>query len=108
MTSPQQPSVRSGRARTELEHRSDGLATGVRRIPKPLLLIAFGLLVVGGLVLRGVLGGVLLALAAVFVAWLAYLAWPRSDRLERMMRLAVLALIVALAVVSFASEGLVF
>ncbi len=93
--------------RAKIEHRSNPMVEALSRTPRVVPIALFVVLVVGGLVLRGVLGGVLLALATVFVGWLAFLVWPRLSLPERLMRLAVLLLVLALAVVAFASEGLV-
>lgn len=76
------------------------------RTPRALPIVLFVVLVVGGVLLRGVLGGLLLVVAAAFVGWLAYLVWPRLSLPERVMRCAVLLLVTALAVVCFAADGL--
>ena len=52
-----------------------------------------------GAIVGGVVGFVLMGLAALAVAWLLYLSWPRLTSSERMMRGAVVLLAAALAVV---------
>lgn len=64
---------------------------------------AFVLLLVVGLLLRGIVGGVLIAIVALVHGWGIYLAWPRLSALERQMRLSVFMLVVALGVVSLLS-----
>jgi hypothetical protein len=60
-------------------------------------LVLLALLVVGVLI-GGVPGFVLMALAALFIGWVLYLSWPQLSGSERIMRLAVLLLAVAMAV----------
>lgn len=100
------PSVSVSPLRATLEHRSNPMVEALSRTPRAVPIVLFVVLVVGGVVLRGIVGGVLLALAAAFVAWLAFLVWPRLTLPERLMRCAVLVLVAALAIVAFAAEGL--
>ena len=102
----QAPSVAVSPLRAKIEHRSNPMVESLHRAPRTLPIVLFALLVVGGVALRGIVGGVLLGLAAAFVGWLAYLVWPRLSLPERVMRLAFLFVVVALAIVCGAAEGL--
>ena len=100
------PSVSVSPLRAKLEHRSNPMVEALSRTPRVVPIVLFAVLVVAGLVLRGTVGGVLLTLAAAFVGWLAFLVWRQLTLPERLFRCAVLVLIAALAIVSYASDGL--
>ena len=83
--------------RRRIDHASLPLMTRLSSLPRLVpFLILLGLLV-GGLLIGGMVGFVLMSLAAAFVGWVLYLSWPRLSSSERMMRFAVLLLAVAMA-----------
>lgn len=84
--------------RVRIEHASVPVLTRLATLPPWLpFLLMLALILVGGFV-GGIVGTVLIGLAALVVAWLLYLAWPRLTPPERLMRVAVLALVAAVAV----------
>ena len=68
-------------------------------LPKAVPFLILLAVLVTGVVVEGVVGFLLMGLAAAFVGWILYLSWPRLTSSERIMRSAVLLLAVALAVV---------
>jgi hypothetical protein len=86
--------------RSSVERASLPLMTKLSSLPRAVpFLLLLALLVVGA-VIKGMVGFVLMGLAAAFVGWILYLSWPRLSATERLMRFAVLLLAVALAVVA--------
>ena len=84
--------------RVRIEHASVPVLTRLATLPPWLpFLLMLALILVGGFV-GGIVGTVLIGLAALVVAWLLYLAWPRLTPPERLMAVAVLALVAAVAV----------
>lgn len=83
--------------RRRIDHASLPLMTKLSNLPRLVPFLLLLALLVGGLLIGGVVGFVLMSLAAAFVAWVLYLSWPRLSSSERMMRLAVLLLAVAMA-----------
>jgi hypothetical protein len=73
--------------------------TRLSHLPRAVPFLVLLALLVGGVFVKGVVGFVMMALAALFVGWILYLSWPRLNGTERIMRSAVLLLAVAMAVV---------
>ena len=86
-------------SREAMERRSAAPLVFLRQLPPWLIPVLFAVLVFGGLTVRGPLGGVLLALAAVFLGWLAAVSWPRLSPGGRAGRTAVVAGILVVAVI---------
>jgi hypothetical protein len=68
-------------------------------LPKVVPFLVSLALLMGGLIIGGIVGFVLMGVAALFVGWILYLSWPRLKGTERLMRSAVLLVAVAMAVV---------
>lgn len=85
--------------RPNIERASLPLITRLSRLPRAVPFLLLLALLVAGVIIEGVVGFVLMGLAAIFVGWILYLSWPRLSGSERIMRSAVLLLAVALAVV---------
>ncbi len=85
--------------RPSIERASLPLITRLSRLPRAVPFLILLALLVTGVIIEGVVGFVLMGLAAIFVGWILYLSWPRLSGSERIMRSAVLLLAVALAVV---------
>ena len=85
--------------RSTIERASLPALTRLSRLPRVVPFLSMLVLLVVGALVGGVVGFVLMAIAALMVAWLLYLSWPRLTSSERMMRGAVVLLAVALAVV---------
>jgi hypothetical protein len=84
--------------RRRIDRASLPLMTRLSRMPR---LAPFGILLVllvAGVLIGGVPGFILMALAAIFIAWVLYLSWPQLSGSERIMRAAVLLLAVAMAI----------
>lgn len=94
------PRVHKSAFRIKVEHASDPFVQRLSRVPGPLVLGVLMLLIAAGVLVRGPVGVVFIALVALVHGWGIYLACPRLSALERQMRLSVLLLLVALGVVS--------
>lgn len=94
----QQPEVRTSAARARLEHLAAPIVERTMQTPA-IPLIVVGVLLVLGIVLRGVLGAIAFGIIAALLLCVLYLGWPRLTALEKLMRFAVLLLTVAVAVV---------
>lgn len=97
------PRVHKSAFRVKIEHASDPLVRQLSSVPGAAVVSTFVVVLVAGLLLRGVVGGILIAVVALVHGWGIYLAWPRLSALERQMRLSVFMLIVALSVVCLVS-----
>ena len=84
--------------RRRIDQASLPLMTKLSNLPSLVPFLLLLALLVGGLLIGGLVGFVLMSLAAAFVAWVLYLSWPRLTGSERIMRCAVLVLAVAMAV----------
>ena len=100
MSAPSRPSVSASPFRVRVEHASDPWLQRIARAPRAVPALVVLVMLVIGVVFRGVVGTVCFGLCALLVGWLLYLAWPRIEPMERMMRCSVLLLAVALAIVS--------
>lgn len=85
--------------RPSVERASLPLITKLSGLPKAVPFLILLAVLITGVVIEGIVGFLLMALAAAFVGWILYLSWPRLTSSERIMRSAVLLLAVALAVV---------
>jgi hypothetical protein len=85
--------------RPRIDKASLPLITKLSKLPRLVPLVAVLALLMGGLLIRGPVGFLLMALVSAFVGWVLYLSWPRLSSSERVMRLAVLFLAMAMAVV---------
>jgi hypothetical protein len=86
--------------RSSVERASLPVMTKLSSLPRAVPFLLLLALLVGGFLIKGMVGFVLMGLGAAFVGWILYLSWPRLNATERMMRSAVLLLAVALAVVA--------
>ncbi len=89
----------SSSIRTTIERASLPALTRLSRLPRVVPFLSMLILLVVGALVGGIVGFVLMGIAALMVAWLLYLSWPRLTSSERMMRGAVVLLACALAVV---------
>jgi hypothetical protein len=85
--------------RQRIDHASLPLMTRLSRLPRLLPSVILLVLLVVGVLISGLLGFLVMGLAALFVAWILYLSWPILSRSERIMRVAVLLLAAAMALV---------
>ena len=81
-----------------LARASRPLLTRLTALPRPVVPILLGLLLLGGLVLPAPWALVPLLLVAAFLGWLLALAWPRLDATGRLVRGLVVVLVLVLAV----------
>jgi hypothetical protein len=85
-----------------LEQASLPLLTALSRLPRWLIGLLPGVLLLGGLLAPAPWGAALLGLVTVFLGWLLALSWPRLDGRSRTLRTAVVLLVAALAVAHIA------
>lgn len=69
------------------------------RLPQGAVVLAFVVVMIVGLVFRGVVGTICFALVSLVLAWLLYLSWNQLRPIDRLARGAVLAVTAAVAVV---------
>lgn len=96
------PSVRTTAFRSIVEHRSHGVATWLQTLPAALPMICALVLVVVGVLARGIVGAICFGIITLFLGWLLFLSWPRLTGLERLMRGSVLLLTAVVTVVLLA------
>lgn len=92
------------RARRRLERVSTPLLIRLHTVPRWLLGVVLGLLLLAGLGFTGPLswlGGVCILLIVAFVAWLSALAWPVLTGGSRVARVIVVAAILGIGVLKF-------
>jgi len=65
----------------------------LKRLPRLVLPIAMGLLLLGGLLLPSQFAGLLLLVVAVFLGWLLALSWPVLNGSSRAIRLLVVVVV---------------
>jgi hypothetical protein len=83
--------------RRRIEQRSALVLARLGRLPTWMPLVIVLALTVGGLLVRGPVGALLLAVLALLLAWLAYLGWPALTPSGRIGRALAVALVVAAA-----------
>jgi hypothetical protein len=84
--------------RPSIERASLPLVTTLNGLPRVVPFLLLLALLVAGVMIAGLVGFILMALGAVFVAWILYLSWPRLTSSERIMRSAVLLLAAVMAI----------
>lgn len=84
--------------RAAMQERTAVAALALSRVPRLLLIVIFGVLILVGLAAPGLIGAIPLLLIAAFVGWLLLLGWDQRAPVERVIRIAVLLVIVAYAV----------
>jgi hypothetical protein len=92
------PSQAKSPARLKLERLSIRPLHFVRRLPKLVVPIAMGALLLAGLLITAAWSGLLLLALAAFLGWLLALSWPALVPSSRWIRLLVVVAIVAAAV----------
>jgi hypothetical protein len=85
--------------RQSVEQRSAAPLVYLHQLPAWAVPVAFAVLFFAGLTLRGPLGGVLLALSAVFLGWLGLVSWPRLSARGRLGRIIAVVAVLAFAVI---------
>jgi hypothetical protein len=73
------------------------------RLPKWLVPLSVGALLLFGLFFSGVLGAIALLIVLAFVAWLTYLSWPAIGAGGRLLRLLLIALVLGAVVLALLS-----
>ncbi len=81
-----------------LERASLPLLTHLSRLPRWLVGVVPGVLLLGGLLLPPPWGILLLSIVTLFLAWLLTLSWPRLQSRSRALRTGVVLLLAALTV----------
>jgi hypothetical protein len=71
----------------------------VARVPRAVLALAVGLVLLAALLLGGAVGTTVLTFVVLLMVWLTYLAWPALGGAARVLRLVVLAALVAALVI---------
>jgi hypothetical protein len=84
-----------------MRERSALMLHFLRQLPTAVVPIVAVLLLIGGLALRGAIGGVCLLVIAFFLGWLAYMSWPSLDLRGRSLRVLALILMLAIAALQF-------
>lgn len=74
------------------------LLTALTRLPRWLIGVIPGLLLLGGLLAPPPWGLVLLGIVTLFLGWLLALSWPRLEGRSRLLRSGVVVLVAALTV----------
>ena len=87
--------------RRRVEQRSALVLARLGQLPTWTPLVVVLALTVAGLLVRGPVGALLLAVLAVLLGWLAYLGWPALTPTGRLARVLALALVVAAAAWQF-------
>ena len=80
-----------------LERWSAPILVRLAAVPRWLFVLVLAAVFVGGLVIKGFIGGVLLLVITVFLAWLAALGWPQYSPAGRLLRVAVVLLVAYVA-----------
>lgn len=103
---PQQvPASPATATRRKLEVASVGPLNRLKRLPRWLIPVLMGLLLLGGLLIPTPLAGLLLVVLAAFLAWLVALSWPLLPVGARGLRLVVVAIVFAAAVWRLTGRG---
>lgn len=92
---PATPAAPAG-FRSGFERTSLPLITALSRLPRWLIGIIPGLLLLGGLLAPAPWGVVLLGIVTLFLGWLLALSWPRLDGRSRTLRVGVVLVVAAL------------
>ena len=92
-----QPTAPSG-VRGALERASLPVLTRLTSLPRWLVGIVPGVLLLGGLLAPPPWGTIMLGLVALFLAWLLVMSWPRLDGRSRATRTFVVLLLAAVTV----------
>lgn len=99
------PSQAKSPARLKLERLSIRPLHFVRRLPKLVVPIAMGALLLAGLLINAAWSGLLLLALAAFLGWLLALSWPALVPSSRWIRLLVVVAIVAAALWRFTGSA---
>lgn len=91
--------------RSRIEHASYPVMQRVNALPRPVVLVALGVVLLVGVAAPAPWSGLAFLLVSIFVGWLLYLTWPRLTMPERLMRLAVLVLALGVAIVNLFPRG---
>jgi hypothetical protein len=86
------------RLRRIVERRSAAPLVFLHQLPRWVLPIALAALLIAGIAVRGVGGGVALAVLAALLGWLGYLSWPAQAAAARLQRAAVVAALLVAAI----------
>lgn len=98
-TNEQRPEVSVSTTRAKVMHASDPAVGAMARLPQGAVVLAFAVVMVVGIVVRGVVGAICFGLVSIVLAWLLYLSWNSLRPIDRLARGAVLCLTVAVALV---------
>jgi hypothetical protein len=99
------PSQAKSPARIKLEKRSARPLYHLSRLPKLVLPVLLGGLLLAGLFVPSPLAGVFLLIVAAFLTWLLALSWPALVGSSRVIRLLVVVVVVAAAIWRFTGHG---
>lgn len=91
------PAASSG-ARSELERRSAAPLAYLHRMPRWLIPVIMGVLLLLGLFIQGQWAGIFFLLIGAFLAWLVALSWPVITPGSRVLRLAVTVVVLGYGV----------
>jgi len=98
-TNDQRPEVSVSTTRAKVMHASDPAVGAMARLPQGAVVTTFVVVMVIGIVLRGVIGAICFGLVSLVLGWLLYLSWNQLRPVDRLARAAVLCLTVAVTVV---------
>lgn len=99
------PSQAKSPTRLKLERVSIRPLHALKRLPRFVLPLAMGLLLLAGLLIPGQWAGLLLLVVAAFLTWLLALSWPALIASSRLIRLLVVLLVTFAAFWRMAGYG---
>jgi len=83
--------------RDVVERHSATPVVFLHQLPRWVLPVIVGLLMLTGLLVKGWAGASAMTVLALFIGWFGYLSWPRLDLAGRLLRIGAVALLLALA-----------
>lgn len=98
------PEVSVSTTRAKVMHASDPAVGALSRVPQSAVLAGFVVIMLVGVVFRGVVGAICFGLVSVVLAWLLYLSWSQLRPLDRLARAAVLVFTLGVTIVMAAPK----
>jgi hypothetical protein len=83
--------------RDAVERHSATPVVFLHQLPRWVLPVIVGLLMLTGLLGTGWVGASAMIVLTLFIGWFGYLSWPRLDLAGRLLRIGAVALLLALA-----------